>query len=247
MARSYGRGRAASPAKTASGRVITIVIKTIAMKEPARFDPYLVDSLMPDLVGHDRQPSAFIVYLYLSHRAARARVRARSPSACRGWRPTPACRRAPCRRGLRTLVRRRLLRVDKASRTAVPSTPCCAPARASAGAARRCATAAIICAMAERRYRAGESIEDFCRACKMRSDAHGDRRRRRRPADPRRRAATATASTTIAADPRVATRAASPASARSADGRGAAKPDRARRESKIPFPSSATAKGSPRP
>jgi hypothetical protein len=29
------------------------------------FDPYIVDTLMPDLVGHDRQPSAFLVYLYL--------------------------------------------------------------------------------------------------------------------------------------------------------------------------------------
>ena len=29
------------------------------------FDPYIVDTLLPDLVGHDRQPSAFLVYLYL--------------------------------------------------------------------------------------------------------------------------------------------------------------------------------------
>jgi len=28
-------------------------------------DPYLIDTLMPDLVGHDRQPSAFLVYLHL--------------------------------------------------------------------------------------------------------------------------------------------------------------------------------------
>jgi DNA-binding GntR family transcriptional regulator len=28
-------------------------------------DAYIVDTLMPDLVGHDRQPSAFLVYLYL--------------------------------------------------------------------------------------------------------------------------------------------------------------------------------------
>ena len=28
-------------------------------------DPYIVDTLMPDLVGHDRQPSAFLVYLLL--------------------------------------------------------------------------------------------------------------------------------------------------------------------------------------
>jgi len=32
------------------------------------FDPYIVDTLMPDLVGHDRQPSAFLVYLYLWRR-----------------------------------------------------------------------------------------------------------------------------------------------------------------------------------
>jgi hypothetical protein len=28
-------------------------------------DPYIVDTLMPDLVGHDRQPSAFLLYLHL--------------------------------------------------------------------------------------------------------------------------------------------------------------------------------------
>jgi hypothetical protein len=29
-------------------------------------DSYVVDTLMPDLIGHDRRPAAFIVYLYLS-------------------------------------------------------------------------------------------------------------------------------------------------------------------------------------
>jgi hypothetical protein len=33
-------------------------------------DGYVVDTLMPDLVGHDRRPAAFIVYLYLSRLAA---------------------------------------------------------------------------------------------------------------------------------------------------------------------------------
>jgi hypothetical protein len=28
-------------------------------------DAYVIDSLMPDLVGHDRRPSAFFVYLWL--------------------------------------------------------------------------------------------------------------------------------------------------------------------------------------
>jgi DNA-binding transcriptional MocR family regulator len=36
-------------------------------------DSYVVDVLMPDLVGHDRRPAAFIVYLYLSRRAAKIR------------------------------------------------------------------------------------------------------------------------------------------------------------------------------
>lgn len=36
-------------------------------------DPYIVDVLMPDLVGHDHRPAAFLVYLYLSKQAAHAR------------------------------------------------------------------------------------------------------------------------------------------------------------------------------
>ena len=32
---------------------------------PVRVDPYVLDTLMPDLVGHDRRPSAFVVYLLL--------------------------------------------------------------------------------------------------------------------------------------------------------------------------------------
>ena len=35
------------------------------------FDAYVVDILMPDLVGHDRKPSAFVVYLYLAGAAKR--------------------------------------------------------------------------------------------------------------------------------------------------------------------------------
>ena len=35
------------------------------------FDAYVVDTLMPDLVGHDRRPSAFFVYLYLAGVAKR--------------------------------------------------------------------------------------------------------------------------------------------------------------------------------
>ncbi len=40
-------------------------------------DPYILDTLMRDLVGHDRRPSAFLVYLALcaaSHAGGAARI-----------------------------------------------------------------------------------------------------------------------------------------------------------------------------
>ena len=37
-----------------------------------QMDAYILDSLMPDLVGHDRRPSAFITYLFLWRQASRA-------------------------------------------------------------------------------------------------------------------------------------------------------------------------------
>ena len=42
-----------------------------------RVDTYVLETLMPDLVLHDHRPSAFLVYLQLSHRAGRRRVQVR--------------------------------------------------------------------------------------------------------------------------------------------------------------------------
>jgi hypothetical protein len=36
-------------------------------------DAYVVDVLMPDLVGHDHRPAAFLVYLFLLKQAAAAK------------------------------------------------------------------------------------------------------------------------------------------------------------------------------
>ena len=36
-------------------------------------DNYVLDTLLPDLVGHDRRPSAFLVYLYLLRASTQAR------------------------------------------------------------------------------------------------------------------------------------------------------------------------------
>jgi hypothetical protein len=41
--------------------------------EKISLDAYVVDTLLPDLVGHDRRPAAFLVYLFLLRLAIRTR------------------------------------------------------------------------------------------------------------------------------------------------------------------------------
>jgi hypothetical protein len=89
------------------------------VKTPARFDPYVIETLLPDLVGHDRQPSAFLLYLWLADRVTRTHTRGCAASLATLAVETGLSKSA-VQRGLRVLVRRRLVRVDKASATAVP-------------------------------------------------------------------------------------------------------------------------------
>ena len=80
-------------------------------------DPYVVDTLMPDLVGHDRQPSAFLVYLFLWQATSAgehpAEVSLRSIAEGTG-----VSKRA-VQDALDTLERRRLVSVRRESITAV--------------------------------------------------------------------------------------------------------------------------------
>ena len=52
-------------------------------RETVPIDDYVLDVLMRDIVGHDRQPAAFLVYLYLYGLAVRTR-----------WKPVPASLRS---------------------------------------------------------------------------------------------------------------------------------------------------------
>jgi DNA-binding MarR family transcriptional regulator len=84
-----------------------------------RIDRYVVETLMADLVAHDRSPSSFLVYLALVARA-------------RGRRPVPArashrelaedtgLSKSSVQAAVRNLLRRRLVAVSRASATAVP-------------------------------------------------------------------------------------------------------------------------------
>lgn len=51
-------------------RASTIVFITM---ERLSIDAYVVDVLMPDLVGHDRRPAAFVVYLFLLRQSTKFR------------------------------------------------------------------------------------------------------------------------------------------------------------------------------
>ena len=98
------------------------------------FDRYIVDSLMPDLVGHDKQPSAFIVFLYLWSRASTRRpkpgVRLLNASLQQIASDTGLSKSA-VQHAVRTLKRRRLIQTRQASPTAAPDYVVHAPWRRS--------------------------------------------------------------------------------------------------------------------
>jgi len=83
-------------------------------------DDYIIDVLMRDLIAHDQQPSAFLVYLFLFGRAARQR-----------WRPVAASLRSiaeetglsksAVQTALDKLRHRELISTARTNATAVPT------------------------------------------------------------------------------------------------------------------------------
>ena len=81
-------------------------------------DAYVVDTLMADLVGHDRQPSAYLVYLWLwrrTHGVGIPEVEVALQDVAEG---TGLSKRA-VQEALSRLVRRRLVEVRREGITAV--------------------------------------------------------------------------------------------------------------------------------
>ena len=81
-------------------------------------DAYVVDALMPDLVGHDRRPSAFLVYLYLWRKSGGA-ARATAASLRMIADATGLSKRA-VQDGVAALARRQLVSIVRKSATATP-------------------------------------------------------------------------------------------------------------------------------
>jgi DNA-binding GntR family transcriptional regulator len=82
-------------------------------------DAYVLDTLMADLVGHDRQPSAFLVYLRLWRQTVGQDVPSAQVSLTDLATGTGLSKRA-VQGALSWLSRRRLLSVQRSSITAVP-------------------------------------------------------------------------------------------------------------------------------
>lgn len=91
-------------------------------------DRYVVETLLPDLVGHDRSPSAFLVYLWLWARATAGGGDTTAVSAREIAEGTGLSKRA-VQLALGHLKHRHLLSVAQSSRTATPVYTLLAPWR----------------------------------------------------------------------------------------------------------------------
>ena len=82
-------------------------------------DDYVIDSLMPDLIGHDRQPSAFIVYLYL-WRQTHGERRDTAQVALQDIAESTGLSKRSVQDAVSWLSKRKLVSISRASITAVP-------------------------------------------------------------------------------------------------------------------------------
>ncbi|MGA7350089.1 MAG: helix-turn-helix domain-containing protein [Acidobacteriaceae bacterium] len=82
------------------------------------FDDYITDVLMRDLVGHDRRPVAFLVYLWL---AAQSRAGKPVQVSFQEMAESIGVSKSSAQAAVRWLIRRKLLVASKANATAIPS------------------------------------------------------------------------------------------------------------------------------
>jgi hypothetical protein len=83
-------------------------------------DPYLIDTLLPDLVGHDRRPSAYLLYLVLWRRARAEGGEPREvPLSLRTLTEVTGLSRRAVQDALEHLARRRLVTSTRETTTAI--------------------------------------------------------------------------------------------------------------------------------
>lgn len=82
-------------------------------------DPYIVDVLMRDLVGHDRTPSAFVAYLWLWRRT-HAEGRKSVGASLADIAAATGLSKSSVQNSIRRLTRRRLVSAARTGPTAAP-------------------------------------------------------------------------------------------------------------------------------
>jgi hypothetical protein len=85
----------------------------------SRLDDYIFDVLMRDLVGHDRRPVSFLVYLWLAHEEWRTRSAVQI--SYQALAENIGVSKTSAQSGVGWLVRRKLLAVSKENVTATPA------------------------------------------------------------------------------------------------------------------------------
>lgn len=93
-------------------------------------DDYITDVLMRDLVGHDRKPAAFLVYLWLAAEQTRSGGELRV--SYEELAESIGISKSSAQGAVRWLLRRKLLAVKKQTVTATPSYTVRSPWRESA-------------------------------------------------------------------------------------------------------------------
>jgi hypothetical protein len=84
-----------------------------------KLDDYITDILIRDLVGHDRRPVSFLVYLWLA--AEHHRRRAPVQISYQELAESIGVSKSSAQAAVAWLVRRKLLSATKANTTAIPS------------------------------------------------------------------------------------------------------------------------------
>lgn len=82
-------------------------------------DDYVVDVLLRDLVGHDRRPAAFLVYLWLT--SEQARRQGAVQVSYQELAESVGVSKSSAQSAVSWLVQRKLLTASKENATAVPS------------------------------------------------------------------------------------------------------------------------------
>jgi hypothetical protein len=87
--------------------------------QPLPLDRYVTDVLMRDLVGHDRMPSAFIVYLWL-WRTSRGEGRARAGASLQSLATRTGLSKSAVQKAVRRLADRGLVTASRTRATDAP-------------------------------------------------------------------------------------------------------------------------------